>query len=350
MTSKSLKNKQTENNGTIITDSFESRILKDNPLNDPALRSFPVYLPYDYSLTERSYPVTYLLNGFTGFGMMNLNRSFLSENIEQRLNRLISTGKMKEMIVVMPDCITKYGGSQFINSSATGRYEDYIINELVPYIDLNYRTIKSAGSRAVCGKSSGGYGAVMLAMKNPDVFGLMCSTAGDMYFEYCYLPDFPKFIKAISSYGKGNEAIVNFIKKEINYNQPKGSNFHTILNIIGMSSCYSPDNENAKSKGYNFELPFDLETGEISKEVFNKWLKHDPVRLVEKYKSNLKNLKLIYLDAGRKDEFNLEIGARIFIQRLKKEKIKYIYEEFDEGHMNIQYRYDRTFEVISDNL
>lgn len=337
-----------KNSGSVVIEYFESRILKRNPLDDPHVRSFPVYLPPTYFKSGQRFPVAFLLSGFSGKGMMNLNISFLSENIQQRLDRLIGTKKMKEMIVVMPDCITKYGGSQFINSSATGKYEDYIIKELVPYIDSKFRTLPDKLSRAVCGKSSGGYGAVILAMKNPDVFGLMASTAGDMCFEYCYKPDFPKFISDIEHYGKGHKAVCNFIKKELNFRQPKPKYFFNILNNVGMASCYSPNPGGLKTKGYNFDLPFDIHTGEPDDKVFNLWLNHDPVRLAEKYRSNLKKLKLIFLDAGIRDEFNLHIGARIFCDKLKKNKIKFIHEEFNDGHMNIQYRYDKTFAVISD--
>ena len=339
-----------KNNGTIVIEKYDSKILKGNPLGDPSEREFPVYLPPSYGKSDKRFPVVFLISGFTGKGIMQLNESFLSENIKQRLDRLIATKKMKEMIVVMPDCITKYGGSQFINSEATGNYEDYIIKELVPYIDKNYRTISSSKSRAICGKSSGGYGSVVLAMKNPEVFGLMCSTAGDMSFEYCYMPEFPKFITDIEHYGKGHKAVANFIKSELNYKQPKPKSFHNIINTIGMASCYSPNMKRAKAKGYNFDLPFDINTGELDEKVFDRWLKHDPVRMVNKYAGNLKKLKLIYLDAGTKDEYNLNIGARIFCDKLKEKKISFIHEEFNDGHMSVQYRYDRTFQLISEAL
>lgn len=335
--------------GTLIIDSFESRVLKNNPLGDPAMREFPVYLPPSYGTGTKRYPVVYLLVGFTGSGMYSLNLSFYSENIHQRLDRLISENKMEEMIVVLPDCLTKYGGSQYINSSATGRYEDYML-EIVNYIDATYKTIPKAPARAVCGKSSGGYGAAALAMRNPGVFGLMCSTAGDMYFEYCYQPEFPKCVSDLEHYGKGHKAVVNFIRNELNYSQPKPKSFHNIINTIGMASCYSPNPEGKKTKGYSFDIPFDLQTGELDRTVFNRWLKHDPVRMVDKYAANLKRLKLIYLDAGKSDEFNLNIGARIFVSKLKDKGIKCIHEEFKGGHFNIQYRYDRMFAVISEHL
>jgi len=334
--------------GSLIIETFESRVLKNNPLKDPYIRDFPVYLPPSYfSSPKKRYPVAFLISGFTGKGIMYLNVSFLSENIQQRLDRLISAGKMKEMIVVLPDCITKYGGSQFINSTATGKYEDYVIKELVPYIDSKFRTIPESRSRAVCGKSSGGYGSVILAMKNPSVFGLMCSTAGDMAFEYCYLPGFPNALNGFEQFGKGHKGVENFIKKKLNYDLPKPGYYHDMLNAVGMASCYSPNPSGFRSKGYNFDLPFDVHTCEIDDKIFRKWQNNDPVRLVGKYSGNLKKLKLIYLDAGIRDEYYLHAGARIFCDKLKKKKIKFIHEEFDGGHMNIPYRFDRTFEIMS---
>lgn len=324
-----------------------SSVLKNNPLNDPSIRDVIVYLPPSYKTAMKRYPVVYLISGFTGFGAMNMNISAYSENIQQRLDRLITSKKIKEMIVVMPDCFTKYGGSQYLNSSATGRYEDYIIKEIVPFIDNNFNTLPSAKARCIIGKSSGGYGAMILAMKHPNIFGLMVSHSGDSAFEYCYMPDFPKFIIDIKKFGIGHKAISNFIKNYINYKQPKPKEFFNVLNIIGMAAAYSP---NPKRIDYNFDLPFDIYTGEIIPNIWNKWLKHDPVRLISKYKNNLKKLKLIFVDCGIKDEFNLQAGARIFCNKLKENGIKFIHQEFNDGHMNIQYRYDVSFKFISKNI
>lgn len=321
-----------------------SKVLKNNPLKDPYLRDVIVYLPPSYGKSGKRYPVTYLIAGFTGFGAMNMNLSAYSENIQQRLDRLIRTKKMKEMIVVMPDCFTKYGGSQYVNSAATGKYEDYLVKEIVPFVDSNFRTIPKGASRAIAGKSSGGYGAMWLAMRHPEVFGLMATHSGDAAFEYCYMPEFADFVIQIQNYGKGHKAVANFIKTQINYNNPKPGDFHNIINTIGMSACYSP---NPKRKEYNFDLPFDIYTSEVIPEVWNRWLKFDPVRLVSKYKNNLKKLRLIYIDCGTRDEFNLHGGARIYADKLKKNGIKYIHLEFNAGHMNVQYRYDISFPVIS---
>ena len=115
------------------------------------------------------------------------------------------------------------------------------------------------------------------------------------------------------------------------------------VNIVGMSACYSPN-------GTHFDLPFDLKTGELREDVWQRWVEHDPVRLAEKFVRNLKGLRLLYLDAGTRDEFALDIGARVLSQRLKKNDVPHIYEEFDDGHFNISYRYDRSLELISQHL
>lgn len=331
--------------GTVIVLKHTSKVLKNNPLKDPYIRNVLVYIPPSYGKSGKKFPVVYLIAGFTGFGAMNMNVSAYSENIQQRLDRLIKTKKIEEMIVVMPDCFTKYGGSQYVNSAATGRYEDYMIKEIVPFIDSNFRTIPKAASRCIIGKSSGGFGAMWLAMRYPRVFGLMVTHSGDSAFEYCYMKDFPDFIVQIQKYGKGHKALANFIRTRVNYHQPKPKDFHNILNIIGMSACYSP---NPKRKEYNFDLPFDVYTSELIPETWNKWLKFDPVQLVSKYKNNLKKLKLIFVDCGTRDEFSLQAGARIYCDKLKKNRIKYIHQEFNDGHMNIQYRYDVSFKYISD--
>lgn len=325
----------------------KSRILKNNSLKDPFIRDVVVYLPPSYKTKRKKYPVVFLIAGFTGFGKMSLNVSPYTENIQQRLDRMIGKEKLKEMIVVMPDCFTKYGGSQYVNSSATGRYEDYIIKEIVPFIDNNFRTIKKASSRCIMGKSSGGFGAMWLSMRHPEIFGLMVSHSGDSGFEYCYMKDFPEFIVNIQKYGKGHNAVRQFIRTQINMKQPKDKSFFNVLNVIGMSAAYSP---NPERKEYNFDLPFDLYTGAINKQIWNKWLKFDPVRLVDKYKTNLKKLKMIFIDCGNRDEFHMQAGSRMFTEKLKKYNIKHVYQEFSGGHYDILYRYDVSFKYISENI
>jgi enterochelin esterase family protein len=241
----------------------------------------------------------------------------------------------------MPDCFTRYGGSQYINSPAVGRYEDHVADELVAYVDRNYRTLADRDHRAVAGKSSGGYGSVLLAMHRPDIFGLMASHSGDMYFEYCYKADLLGYVKAIKKYGGLQTFLQSF--ETI---RPRDAGFRSILNAVAMAACYSPNSHSAAG----FDMPVEEETGEIRQDVWERWLRWDPVYLAEPYAEALRSLRLIYLDAGTSDEFNLQFGARIFAKRLRLLNIPFHHEEFDDGHFGIAYRYDRSFHAISEAM
>ena len=192
-------------NITYIT--HESEVLKGNPLGDPHIRRFPVYLPPDYEDSpDKRYPVIFGLMGFTGGGIMFLNRRFLNPGYDSDLDDLIDGG-MPGVIFVFPDCITSLGGSQYVNSSAVGRYQDYIVQELVPFIDSRYRT---SGLRGCIGGSSGGIGSFTLAALYPDVFQAFADHSGDSAFEQCYLHDVPAFVQAIAKY---DYDVASFVKQ-----------------------------------------------------------------------------------------------------------------------------------------
>jgi S-formylglutathione hydrolase FrmB len=322
--------------GTVLTLRHESSVLKGNPPGDKHIRDLMVYLPPGYNESGVTYPTVYCLTGFAGRGKMLLNDVAFAPNLAERMDRLITAGAVKPMIVVMPDCFTYYGGSQYINSTATGRYEDYLTQEIVAFVDGMFRTICDRHSRAVMGKSSGGYGSLIMGMRHANVFGLVCSTSGDAYFEHCYLMDVPKAFRVIK--GDPNAFLNKFWAEE-----KKGKDDFPALNIIGMSACYSPN-------GTGYDLPFDLETGEIRPDVWSRWVENDPVRLVEKNVENLKSLKLLYLDAGTRDEFGLDLGARILSKKLRDLDVTHVHEEFDDGHFNISYRYERSLELISNHI
>ncbi len=318
----------------------ESQVLKGNPLGDKHVRDLYVYLPPDYERSNKKFPVVYCLTGFTGRGKMFLNDSAFAPNLAERMDKLISDGTIRPMIAVLPDCFTYYGGSQYINSSATGDYEDYLTQEIIEFVDDNFRTIRDKNSRAVMGKSSGGYGALIMAMRHADRFGLACSTSGDAYFEFCYFPGIAEGFRAI----KGDPKAL--IEKFWRETERKGKDDFAALNTIGMSACYAPND----ATEIGFDLPFDLETGEIRWDVWGRWLEHDPVRLVDKSVENLKSLKLLFIDAGTRDEFALDLGAKILCKRLKEFNIPFLTEEFDDGHFNIGYRQSRSLELISQNF
>jgi enterochelin esterase family protein len=309
--------------------THESEVLKGNPLGDPHIRTFPAYLPPGYDdAPDKRYPVVFVLAGFTGGGLTFVNRRFSNPGYDSDLDDLIAGG-MDPAIFVFPDCITKLGGSQYVNSSATGKYEDYVVSELVPLIDSRYRT---NGLRGLIGGSSGGIGSFTLAAKHPDVFQAFADQSGDSAFELCYLGDIPKTVKA---FAKFDGDVASFID-QVDTIEPKDDNYNTILNMVAMSACYAPN----PSSPLGFDLPFDLETGALNPEAWARFEPHDPANMVHPYADNLRKLRFIYLDCGRQDQWHLYMGARRVHNALTALNIDHTYEEYDSDHFLLRRVYE----------
>jgi enterochelin esterase family protein len=254
------------------------------------------------------------------------------------MDRLIKEEKVSHMIIVMPDASTRLGGSQYINSPATGNYADHIL-ELVEFIDGKYRTLADREHRTVMGHSSGGYGALRFGMQHAGVFGLVAAHAPDLYFEMVYRPDFPKFLRFFEK--AGEEGLLELLDDPVRA-LAKGTSFYALA-VAAMASCYSPNPESP----FGFDLPFHPYTGELHPEVWDRWQVNDPIHMVIDHVEALKSLKLLYLDCGIYDEENLLYGARILVDRLEAYEIPFWYEEFEGGHRNTKYRYDVSLEEIS---
>jgi S-formylglutathione hydrolase FrmB len=314
----------------------ESEILAGNPLGDPARRPLYVYSPPG---ENDALPSVYLIQGMTGQLDMWLNRNSLELNIVERVDELFS-GKCPPAIVVFVDAWTSYGGSQFINSAATGRYMDYLCDEVVPFIDSRYPTIVDRDKRAITGKSSGGYGALVVPMLRPDVFGALASHAGDSLFEACYLKDFPETARVLRDRYEGSfEVFFEELKK---VNALDFGQHGAALNTYAMAACYSPDESNPGKA----RLPFDIETGKLLDEVWAEWLAWDPVRMAAKYADALRSMKLIYLDAGKSDEYYLDLGATALAKELDGLGIDYFLELFEGRHGGIGYRYPKAIGML----
>lgn len=327
--------------GQVIIINFDSEVLRNNPLCDPSLRKLALYLPPGYEESQKLYPVVFLLSGFGSSGFMAFNEQGFSESFDQRMDRLIASKQIQPMVVVLPDCMTDYGGSQYVNSAATGRYQDYIITEIVPFIKANFKVAEAALQWSLMGKSSGGFGALNLAMHYPEIFGIAASHSGDMGFEYCYLPDFPAAMMCLEK----NNGVESFLKKF--HAKPKKNSLDFLtMNVLAMTAAYSP---NPQVSPYLFEFPFDCVTAELSEEIWERWLAFDPVRQVARYQNELRKLKLFF-DCGTRDEYRLYAGARMFSQQLAKYDIPHCYEEFDDTHTGLSYRYDQSLMFISNAI
>ncbi|HXS83415.1 MAG TPA: alpha/beta hydrolase-fold protein [Methylomirabilota bacterium] len=327
--------------GRVEIVAFDSDVLRGNAAGDPHQRRVPIYLPPGYDEdAQRRFPVVYVLTGFTGRGRMLLNDNPWSPSLDDRMDALIAAGS-PELILVMPDCFTRFGGSQYVDSSATGRYEMHLVDELVPWVDARHRTLPAREHRGIAGKSSGGFGAMRLGMLHADVFGALACHSGDMLFEYCYQTDFPKACSVLQAAGGVARFLEAFEAKP-----QKGKDDFLALNILAMAACYSPEPEAELGIG----LPFDLATGLPRPDVWQRWLGFDPLRLLPTHAEALRSLRLLYLDCGTKDEFHLHHGSRAFTAELKRLGIRHRYEEFDDGHMNVPYRYDTSLPELAKAL
>ena len=320
--------------------SFESNVLKDNPLGDPTLRDLIVYTPENYNNNNSpGYPTIFLLPAFGNDSHSAVRHDPFSVSIYERLEKQISKKSCGDMIIVIVNCFNRLGGSQYINSGAIGRYEDYVVDEIVPYIDSNYNVSK----RAVLGKSSGGYGALSLGMHHPQIFSAIGAHSFDSCFEYCYLPDFPTTIKTLKKYPNPRNWLDEFWEKD----SERTKEDFTTLNILAMAAHYSPNTENSE---LNIDLPFDIDTGNFRENIWLRWKRHDPVNLVSHFAEHLRKMDLIYFDCGTFDEFNLQIGTKVVSEKCKRLDIKHEYEEFKGGHFNTGYRYDISLRKIYEAL
>jgi enterochelin esterase family protein len=326
------------NQGRVVVETFDSALLRGNPAGDPHERRVPVYLPPSYDREPgRRYPVVFVLTGFMGRGRMLLNDSPWSPSLPDRMDAIVARGG-EEMILVMPDCFTRFGGSQYLNSTATGRYRDHIVAELVPWADRTFRTLASRDHRGVAGKSSGGYGALVLGMKHADVFGALACHSGDIAFDYCYRPDLPRFCAAVQRAGGLEPWLATFGAAV-----QKHKHDFDVLNILAMAAAYSP---NPAIPPFGVDLPIDLDTGRWREDVWARWLEWDPLRLVERHHADLRSLRCVYLDCGTRDEWCLHLGARLLAGRFDQYRVPHTHEEFDDGHMNISYRYEVSLPLL----
>ena len=316
----------------------ESELLRSNPLGDPSRRPLYVYRsPGVVTGAATEVPAIYVLQGFTGQLDAWLSRPAFEPTAIERLDAMFanadSAERCADAIVVYVDAWTSLGGSQFLNSSATGRYLDYLCEEIVPFVDDRYPTAADRDRRGIAGKSSGGYGAMVVPMLRPDVFGALASHAGDALFELCYLPEMPVAVRSLRDRFGGS--VEQFLRELREADRFDFGRFGPFLNLYAMAAAYSPD----PGRPGGVVLPVELPTGRLREEVWARWLEHDPVRMVASHAEALGSMRRIYLDAGRADEYFLDLGAQAFSAELEKIGVQHTVELFDGRHGGIAYRY-----------
>jgi S-formylglutathione hydrolase FrmB len=330
--------------GRVDEVSFESAVLRGNPLGDPWERPLWVYLPPGYDAhPEQRYPVIYQIQGLTGQLDMWRNRSAFRPTVHELIDTLFATPDVPPCLVVQVDCWTSIGGSQFLDSPATGRYHTYLCEEIVPWIDAHYRTLPAREHRGIAGKSSGGYGAMVTPMLRPDLWGGLATHAGDALFEACYLPAFPRSVRLLRDHYAGSFARFWEDFRSRPAFSKDGDDY--LLNDWCMAACYSADEDGT------VRLPYDTGTGLLIPEVWERWLHWDPVRMVDRHAEALRSLRAIYIDCGTRDQHYLDLGAEAFRQALRRIGVSDVYFElFDATHAAIEYRYPTGLRYLAERL
>ena len=320
--------------GKIEILEVDSSALKNNMLDDPAVRSVAVYLPRDYDSSTEDYPLLVDIVGFTGSGFAHIGWKAFSESVPQRIDRLLDEGKMGPVIVALPDCFTSLGGNQYINSAAMGNWADFLTQEMIAAIENKYRLKRGRRHRGIFGKSSGGYGAIVHGMLYADTWGAIACHSGDMAFDLCYGVELAGILRQLSGYEGG---VKEFMEKIQSASKVSGSDMHLLM-MLAMAATYDPDPE----QPYGVRLPVTTKTCELIEDRWANWLAWDPVRMIERadVQDNLRRLQGLYIDCGASDQYNLVYGARQLVERLQTLEIVHQYEEFTDNHSNVDYRMD----------
>jgi S-formylglutathione hydrolase FrmB len=311
-----------------------SELLRGNPLGDPHERPLWVYLPPGYDDDpDRRYPVVYVIQGYTGHLAMWRNRAPYRQPFTETADAAFARGDAPPALVVYVDAWTAYGGSQFVDSPGTGRYHSYLCDEIVSWVDRRYRTLADPAHRAIMGKSSGGFGAMITPMLRPDLFGALATHAGDALYELSYIPEFGRAARLLRDYDGDIWRWWDDFRSRVSFTNEAD---HALLILLGVAACFSAHEDGT------VDLPFDPKTGVLRPEVWERWLDWDPVRMVPRYAGALRSLRAVWIDAGNSDDYFLDLGAEAFRAALREvgvsdEVIRF--ELFDATHAGIDYRY-----------
>lgn len=318
------------------TVEHRSECLRDNPLGDPYVRTIEVLLPPGYR-EDVPLPVVYWLPGFGARPSLTTRPLAFGDSPAGRIHRAMADGDIPPALLVVPDCTTAYGGSQYLDSPACGRYLGYL-GEVVAEVDRRFRTRPAPEWRAVGGKSSGGYGALVAAMRT-DLFGAVLAHSPDAGFEHSYLPLLPGVLDTLEAAG-GVERLL-----ERRESGPHDGAFMVAMSLLAMGMCYAAKPGTTAAD----ELPCDPLTGLFRPEIWAGWLRHDPVHAVHAvpaHADRLRALRLLYLDTGVRDEYHMHWGARALHAALREADITHDYREHGGGHHGIEHRFTSSLAAL----
>ena len=317
--------------------TVESEALRGNPLGDPWLRELPVYVPP--GADGRPLPLLFVLAGFTSRGQSYLETHPWRRGVVARFDEEVGAGRVPPALLALPDCFTRLGGSQYVDSPAVGAYATHVTRELVPLVAERYPVL---GRPGVVGKSSGGFGALHLVMEHPGVFGACGSISGDCGFEALFGGELLACLRGLIPYDMDpRRFLASFAERP-----DLGGDKHAVINVLAMAACYSP----APGTELGFELPFDLMTGERREDVWRRWLAFDPLARVAAHAETLRALALLHVECGLMDEFHIQWGTRRLAGLLARHGVPHVHAEHPGGHRGIDERYPPLLAALADAL
>ncbi|EFG2885863.1 esterase family protein, partial [Escherichia coli] len=286
-------------------------------------------------------PLLVDLVGYTAGGPAHTAWKPFGENAPERLDRLIGEGKMAPVVVAFPDCFSRLGGNQYVNSPVIGNYEDFLIADMLPAVETRFGC-GGHGRRGVFGKSSGGFGALVHAMRHPDVWAAAASHSGDAGFDLLYAAGFPDVLRALAKHNNSIEAWMTAFEAK----QKPDDRDTLILMFLCQAASFDPDPD----AWLGMRLPVTLDTCELIPERWNNWLAWDPALMVEKHADAIGKLKGFYLDCGTEDQYSILYGTRRIHKTLEQRGVPHRYEEFPDNHSRVDYRMDISLPYLADIL
>lgn len=322
---------------------LRSAVLRGNPLSDPTEREVLVYLPPSYDETKpRRYPLVMILPAYGAAHRTLASFRLWEKNVFELYEQLLGRAECAEAILAVPDAVNRWGGSQFLDSPASGPYQSFVVEEVLPFVDQLYRTIPRREARAIVGRSSGGFGALRIGIDRPDAFAAIGSHAGDALFEASIRPTFTTVATALDREG----GVGPFVSRIFETGPTGAADFDTLA-MIATCAAYAPE---MSSPFPHCALPFDPSTALPVDEVWQRFLEHDPVTLLERFPSALGRASLVYLDAGDRDEHGLHFGARRMAELLRARDAQVLHEEFAGGHRGTTSRFAVSLPRLLDVL
>ncbi|MBF0680324.1 MAG: enterochelin esterase [Devosia sp.] len=327
--------------GTVHRIMVDSAVLKSNRLGDPTNRIVDVYVPHGHD--GSGLPLLVDLVGYTAGGPAHTAWKNFGENVPERLDRLIGDGAMPPVVVAFPDCFTRLGGNQYVDSPVMGNWEQFLISEMLPAVESQFNC-GGTGKRGVFGKSSGGFGALVHAMRHPDVWSAAASHSGDAGFDLLYQAGFPDVLRALAKHDHSIEAWMSAFEAK-----PKldGKDTMTLM-FLAQAASFDPDPDPETFLG--LRLPVTHDTCELIPERWENWLKWDPALMVEKHFDAIGKLKAFYLECGTEDQYDILYGTRRIHRTLEAKGIAHRYEEFPDNHSGVDYRMDLSLPYLAEAL